>query len=133
MPHIALIAKLKRFGKKDNSLHWFSNYMYLNNRTQTLRIGNTLSNHLTIQCGVHQTSEEKPMSFLSSRNVLEMTYLATGTFIVTLSYTTLTLITITQETAKVVKIIVNCECIAVDWCRNSGMLTNPDLFAVSKI
>ena len=107
--------------------------MYLNNRTQALCIGNTLSNHLTIQCVVHQTSVEKPVSFLSSRNVLEMTYLATGTFIVTLNYATLTLITITQETVKVVKIIVNCVCIAVDWFRNNGMLTNPDLFAVAKI
>lgn len=48
----ALNAKLKRFGIEENSLNWFSNYLF--NRTQAVSIGNTLSNHLTIQSGVPQ-------------------------------------------------------------------------------
>ena len=48
----ALNAKLKRFGIKENSLYWFSNYLF--NRTQAVSIGNTLANHLTIQSGVPQ-------------------------------------------------------------------------------
>ena len=83
-------------------------------------------------CASNERREARVLSLIK-KCIREMTYLATGTFIVTLSYATLTLITITQETAKVVKIIVNCVCIAVDWFRNNGMLTNPDLFAVSKI
>ena len=52
--HDALIAKLKRFGIKRNSLDWFSSYLY--SRTQAVSIGNTLSNLLTIQSGVPQGS-----------------------------------------------------------------------------
>ena len=48
----ALNAKLKRFGIKDNSLNRFSNYLF--NRTQAVSIGNTLSNHSTIQSGLPQ-------------------------------------------------------------------------------
>ena len=38
VPHDALIAKLKRFVIRGNSLDWFSNYLY--NRTQAVSIGN---------------------------------------------------------------------------------------------
>ena len=57
----ALIIKLKRFGIK-NSLNWFPNYLY--NRTQAvISIGETVSNHLTIQSGVPQGTILDPVLF----------------------------------------------------------------------
>ena len=68
VPHNALIAKLKRFGVKENSIHWFSNYLY--NRTQAVSTGNTLSNHLTIQSDVPQRNILVPVLFTLSINDL---------------------------------------------------------------
>ena len=58
---LQLIAKLRRFGIKGNSLDWFSNYLY--DRTHAVRIGNTLSNLLTIQSAVPQGSILGPVLF----------------------------------------------------------------------
>ena len=59
VPHHALILKLRRFGIKDASLKWFTNYLL--KRTQAVCIGNDLSSFMKVE---YRTVVYSVLSFL---------------------------------------------------------------------
>ena len=52
VPHDLLIYKLRRLGIQHNNIKWFSSF--LENRQQSVRINDSISNHIHIQSGVPQ-------------------------------------------------------------------------------
>jgi hypothetical protein len=77
--HEILLKKLHKLGVQNASLDWFRSY--LTNRTQKVDINGTLSNILSIACGVFQGSVLGPILFLCYINdIFNATSLATFLF-----------------------------------------------------
>lgn len=57
-----LIQKLDHYGIRGNTLHLLKDY--LNNRKQTVKLNNTMSQALTVECGVPQGSILGPLLFI---------------------------------------------------------------------
>lgn len=60
--HKILVSKLENYGIRGTVKQWFESY--LNNRKQTVKIGNTFSDEKQITCGVPQGSILGPILFL---------------------------------------------------------------------
>ena len=60
--HCILLKKFEQYGIRGAQLRWFSSY--LSNRTQRVKIGQTLSEPCSITCGVPQGSNIGPIAFL---------------------------------------------------------------------
>ncbi len=66
--HTILIDKLKLLGFKASTQSWFSSY--LQTRSQSTKVGNTISDKSYISCGVPQGSILEPLLFLCYVNDL---------------------------------------------------------------
>ena len=60
--HEILIEKLYNYGVRDNSLEWIRSYLL--NRTQYVQVGEAISSHKRVSCGVPQGSILGPQLFL---------------------------------------------------------------------
>lgn len=123
IPHDILIAKLKAYGFKQNSLKII--YSYLKGRRQCVRVNGTSSKYQTILAGVPQGSILGPILFNIFINDLNY-FINTASLHGFADDHTLTAICNTLQELR--EILSSESDIALDWLNANGMLANPSKF-----